>query len=243
VRLSWAILLLAGHLSAWPFHGHKSSAALARMDGAALVLEYCREVRSRNDQHGAYLAELVSRAGRRENVEAALRALARTLDGYSPGTRPPQPDRAQDARSAMRLLGLIDNDAVRVRSLAAGREVIAAAGAYLARKAKAGEDRRDWAAPLHFENEVLTLASAKDLNQRDHYIRSNLRSRKGITIPAIELRRFIEFLVAKDPRYPSWSALDPARDPETGKYDGGMVIRQLDPYVQALEEFRRASSP
>jgi hypothetical protein len=58
---------------------------------------------------------------------------------------------------------------------------------------------------LRLEAVVSEVQSLRGINQYDQAIADTLRIKRGIKLSEDELRKFTEYLIKKDARYPSWS--------------------------------------
>jgi hypothetical protein len=184
---------------------HKSEAQIARMRPEQRVKEYARHY---YDEHYEYL-ELLSKCIYQDGLKA-LPAIAQELDSYNPAAmRKWDLKRAKRHQAAHHLLSDIDNKVFRVRGFAEGKRAVEAAERATRRLADAlatkGNDLGENSDDLKIVHDLAASFSRGLLgrNSLDAKIRDTLWFKYDVDLSENDLLSFVEYLIAKDPYYPS----------------------------------------
>lgn len=230
-----------------PEYVHKSEAELARMTPAARVDEWVGEkVHHRydlDDGHADVIRKYVVRDGL-----AALPRLIEIMEEYDP-TRYPEGvgRRGERFDACWQMLGHIDRQAVRLRGSGEGRRAMAALerAINLMRAAGYGQkNQHEWARHGRFDLALMTLEQAKGVGYADRAVRDTLWVKYRIQVSDQELLALGNFLLARDPAYPSWSETDFIRDHtrinEAGNPARVYVMKKPERFYEAYLEFKNA---
>jgi hypothetical protein len=246
------IIVLLWLVSAAPWalpaqwYRHKSEAEIARMTPARRVEEWVNEqVHHRydlDDDHEDLIKKYVLRDGL-----AALPRMIEIMGEYDP-TRFPEGEGRRGERfdACWLMLGYIDRRAVRLRASESGRRALAALESAVKRMRAAGYGRKDqheWPQHGRFELAATYLEEAKGVNHTDEAIRDTFWVRHKIRMSDEELLAFSNFLVARDPTYPSWSDQDFIKDytriNEAGNPFQRHVMKKPERFYEAYLEFMK----
>jgi hypothetical protein len=158
------------------------------------------------------------------------------------------PMRASDCDEARLLVASmaandLDRFTLRVRGISEGRQVIDALGQAIDRMRKAGFDSRE----VNYENNrrfriyAAYFKSLKDVNDVDNAIRETFRVKRKIKISDDELTKFSNFLVSRDPTYPTWTEselfMDYSQINEAGLPQQVYILKTPERFYLAYSEF------
>ena len=245
IILLWLMSSAAWMLPA-PKYKHKSEAEIARMTPAQRVDEWVNEqVHHRydlDDDHEDLIKKYILRDGL-----AALPRMIEIMDEYDPTRfREGKGRRGERFDACCLMFSYLDRQAVRLRASEGGRRAMAALESANNRMRAAGYGRRDqheWHQHGRFELAVTYLEEAKGINLTDEAIRDTLWVRHKIQMSDGELLAFCNFLVARDPTYPSWSEKDFIKDNtrvnEAGNPLQRHVMRKPERFYEAYLEFKK----
>jgi len=211
--LLW-LMSFAPYLVQW--YKHKSETEIARMTPAQLVDEWVKEqVHHRYDvldEQDQIILKYVLRDGLK-----AVPRIIEIMDEYDPTRfREGQGRRGERFDACWLLLSYIDQFAVRLRSAEEGRRAMDALERAIQRMRAAGygqPDQHEWERSGRFELAESTLEKAKGVNLTDVDIGVTLWVRYRILLSKGELVEFVNYLVARDPTYPSWSWREGKKEP------------------------------
>jgi hypothetical protein len=184
---------------------------------------------------------------RRSSIEDALKAkdpnevfstVAKTIDQYDPRKYTGRwPKKASDASWAIALLEFLDENHIRVRGSAGGYKAITAIEQMLERMKQAGYDsEKAKSLNARYRSDMRQLQHLKGNNIRDLLIARQLKEDYRLDISPDELKRFSDFLVAKDPRYVGWSKMGDVGNPPRHSF------LDMNTYYQAYLEFKKSES-
>lgn len=210
---------------------HKSEAEIARMTPEQRIDEEMLEHDNHFLDHADKQSELIIRYRRLDGLKG-LPYLIQLMDGY-------QPKRVRDTRffQALMIADEIDDRVVRLRASPEGREAIKAIERLAVRIKAAGKS----------DSQVeMTLRFVKGANFADEAIRDTLWVLHRIKMSDDELLQFSNYLVKRDPTYPSWSDSDFIKD-DSRKNEAGnpfQVYIMKDPkrFYLAYLDFKKAHS-
>ena len=227
-------------------HKHKSEAEIALMTPAQKVNEWCNEqVHYRfdlDDNHGSLIEKYIWRDG--------LKALPRVIeitDEYDP-TRASGRRGDKDERfdAMLMLLSDLDNRVVRLRGPEEGRRAVDALERAINRMRMAGYSQKDqvkWSKYERLDFAMNNLDWVKGISLVDDEVKDTLWVRYTILLSKEELLAFSNFLVARDPTYPSWSETDFMKDytrvSEAGYPLQVHIFRKPERFYETYMEFKR----
>ena len=116
-----------------------------------------------------------------------------------------------------------------------GRKAIAAFEQMLEKMKQAGYDNeKKGSLNARYRGQMLEFQGLKSSNGQDFHIAEQLKEEYQIEISREELKRFSDFLTAKDPRYVAWS-----KSGVVSKKPLRYRILDMHPYFQAYLEFQK----
>jgi len=194
---------------------HQSEAEIARMTPAQRVEEYAEEQAYHKydflDDHGHLIEKYILRDGL-----AALPRMIEIMDEYDPTRASGKRGHKGERFDAMwMLLGDLDNHVVRLRGSEEGRRAMEAFERAIQRMRAANygqPDQHEWAEHGRFDLGAMEIEEAKGINSTDRAIRDTFRLEYKTLLSKEDLLAFSNFLVARDPTYPSWSETNYFRD-------------------------------
>jgi hypothetical protein len=172
---------------------HKSESEIARMTPEQRIDEQILEDdihplwNSRDDTQ----SEMIPKYRRLDGAKG-LPHIARLIDSYHPKRK-----RSDRSHAALMMASQIDERVVRLRASAGGREVIAA----IERLAVRSKDPDSTFQSIA----ETTLKFVSGANMTDEAIQNSLWLQHRIKLSEQEMLRFTNFLISRDPTYPSWS--------------------------------------
>jgi hypothetical protein len=197
---------------------HKSEVEIAAMTPEQRIDEQILE----NDVHPIWTSDddkqsdLIAKYRRLDGARG-LAHIARLIDSYHPKRK-----RTDRSHAALMMASQIDERVVRLRASPEGREVIKA----IERLAARSKDPND-----KFESQAeMSLKFAQGTNMTDEAIHNSLWLRYRIKLSDEEMLRFTNFLILRDPTYPSWSEQDFIRISDADareKNDLGLPVTQI----------------
>jgi hypothetical protein len=135
---------------------------------------------------------------------------------------------------------------IRLRASPEGRQAIDALGRAIDRMRAAGygkKDQHEWREQGRFDLAAQTLADAKGTNATDEAIQETLRVKYKIRISNRQLLAFSEFLIARDPAYPSWSEIEEFKDYSRVNQAGNpahlLIMKTPERFYAAYLDFRK----
>lgn len=176
---------------------HKSEAEIAAMTPEQRIDEEINEDnyhRSVSDKQ----SELIRKYRRKDGLKGYSR-IVELIDSYDPKRL-----KNYAYSTAVMMAMDIDDNVVRLRGSTEGKKVIEAIERLSARMKVAGE--------RYVKPDEMDLPKLKGLNFVDHSIGDTLWVKYRIKISENELLDFSNFLISRDPTYPSWSEQDFIRD-------------------------------
>ncbi len=172
---------------------HKSESEIERMTPEERIDEQILE----DDNHPLWnssddkQSEMIAKYRRLDGAKG-LAHLAKLIDSFHPKRQ-----RSDRSHAAMMMASEIDERVVRLRASSDGREVIKAIER-LAARMKDPDSK--------FESQAeMTLKLVSGTNMTDEAIQNSLWLQHRIKLSDQEMLRFTNFLIARDPTYPSWS--------------------------------------
>ncbi len=245
VVLFLAFAFVAVSMAAQPrpkpkYNDPQIEAQLARLSAEELVREYARVYITCHSCGNA-----VARAIEAKDPTEVCTAIAKVLDEYDPTTKEGRKHRKPDnAYWGLGFLDQIDNFRIRIRAVENGSVVLAAYRRMLDRKKAAGHNvkpnpynDRAYARQMVYEAETSGYQELMAVNEQDRRISQWLKAEHQIQLTDDELRRFSDFLLAKDPHYVAWGdwcivSKDPPR----------VAFRTPQRYYDAYLEFKSAAT-
>jgi hypothetical protein len=250
IRFIKVNILFLGLLSLAPVavsaqrYKHKSEGEIARLTPAQLVDQWVNEqVHHRydlSDDQGEVIKKYVLHAGLK-----SLPRMIEIMDEYDPAhLRKDKGRRGERFDACWLMLGYLDSLALRLRASQEGRTAMATLKRAINRMQAAGAERKqddawEWVPHGRFDGAVACFKQAEGINDADEAIRNSLRLQHQIRLSDANLLEFSNFLVTRDPTYPSWSQRDFIKIEEAGKPMPGLVMKNLRPFYQAYIEFKR----
>ena len=172
---------------------HKSESEIARMTPEQRIDEQILE----SDNHSLWnssddkQSEIITKYRRLDGAKG-LSYLAQLIDSYNP-----KRVRSDRSHAALMMASEVDERVVRLRASAEGREAMKAIER-LAVRSKDPDSKFESIAEM-------TLKFVRGTNMTDEAIQNSLWLRHRIKLSDQEMLRFTNFLIARDPTYPSWS--------------------------------------
>src|SRR5262249_15081981 len=205
--LGSAVLIVVGVVSAGQarslgVQGHRSSAEIAAMTRDELVEEYCNEYARHSFLHVDYTDSL-SRAISSEPA-TVMPAVVRIIERFDPSSRK-HSGRQVDAccYAAEGMVQAFDESIVRLRGSPEGLKAVEAMERLADRMRAAHYDSArssgEYSRRMRLEGVVSEVQSLRGINQYDQAIADTLRIKRGIKLSDDDLRRFVEYLIKKDP--------------------------------------------
>jgi hypothetical protein len=228
------------------WYRHKSEARIAQMTPAQRVDEWVKEQLHHKynlgDDHDNLIRKYVMLDGLK-----ALPRLIEIIDEYDPTQfREGKGKRGERYDACVLLFGFIDAFGIRLRSSETGKQAIDALEHSIERMRKAGygqPDQDEWEQHGRFDVAVTHLEDAKKFNFRDRAIKETLRIIYKTSLSETEMSDFTDFLIARYPEYPSWSALKGVTD-ETQRNSAGNplqfhIAKEPERYYEVFLEFKK----
>lgn len=210
---------------------HKSEAEIERMTPEERVNEYIKEhehLTNSGDDHDLVIQKYLRRDGPK-----TFPYLIKLMDSYNPR-------RLRDSSSFVATLIAvgIDENVVRLRGSAEGRQVI---------EAMKRLDERMKTEYKDGPGVELDLRRVKGTNFKDEAISDALRLTYRVTVSKQELVEFVNYLIKIAPDYPSWSdtewRMNLRRKSDSGVYPAqGPVVKKPLPYYQQYVAFKRSKN-
>jgi hypothetical protein len=229
-----------------PKYRHKSEAEIARMTPAQRVDEWVDEhVYHRYDLEDDH-ADIIKRYILRDGL-GALPRMIEIMDEYDPTKfREGQGRRGERFDACWEMLGYIDHQVVRLRASEEGRRAMEALERAIDRMRAAGygqKDQHEWEQHGRFDLAVMYLEEAKGVNLADRAMMDTFWIRHKVQMTDEELVAFSNFMVARDPTYPSWSEKDFIKDytriNEAGNPAQRHVMKKPERFYEAYLEFKK----
>lgn len=225
---------------------HKSETEIAGLTPAQRVDEFAAEQAHHKydvlDDHGHLIEKYIWLDGLK-----ALPRIIEVMDDYNPNQkRGPGADRFD---AMWMLLGNLDNHVVRLRGSAEGQHAIDSLARAVNRMRAAGYEIKEphewkWVPDGRFELAAGEVERVKGLNYVDWTIRDTLRLERKVVLSEKELLVFSNFLVSRDPSYPSWSGTNYFRDYTQINSAGNPLwvytMKKPEPFYEAYLEFKKA---
>jgi|SRR5947209_7404870 len=224
---------------------HKSEAEIARMTPAQRVDEWCYEqVNHRfdlDDNQGELIEKYIWRDGL-----AALPRIIEILDEYYP-TRAScrSGNKGERFDAVLMLLDVLDHRVVRLRGTEEGRRAVDSLEGVVKRMRMAGYSQKDevkWSKYERYDFTALNLGWIKGINDVDNSVKDTLWVRYKIQMSKEELLAFSNFLIARDPTYPSWSDAEHIKGDkinEAGNPIWVYVMKKPERFYEAYLEFKK----
>lgn len=203
---------------------HKTEAEIARMTPEQRIDEMIMEDGERTTNHEDYRLLLLRH--RRKDGLKGWKHLIELIDSYVPKTR--------DSRysSAMRIAEDIDERVVRLRGTTEGKRIIEAIERVSRRMLAAGKE----------DQTESMLSYVKGVSFTDHAIQETMWVKYRINMSDSELLEFSNYLVKRDPAYPSWSQQtfikDYSRKNEWGNPRQVHILTKPAPYYKLYRAFK-----
>jgi hypothetical protein len=225
---------------------HKSETEIAAMTPAERVDEYVKE------QSHAYKVsddqqDVIRRYLWRDGLKAIPR-MVEIMNEYDPTNPAGRSDKKGERFDAtLMLLSELDGRVVRLRGTVEGRQVIDALARAIVRiraTANGKTDQHEWPEHGRFEGAKMDLESAKGISIEDEAIKDTLWVKYRIKISDKELLAFTNYLILRDPTYPSWSEIegdieDFSRLNKEGYPARVNIMKEPDRFYQAYLAFKK----
>lgn len=227
-------------------YGHKSEAELARMTPAQRVDEWVDEnVHHRFDLDDEY-SDVIHKYVMRDGL-AALPRMIEIMDEYDPTKfREGKGRRGERFDACWEMLADIDGHTVRLRASLEGGRALDALERAVKRMRAAGygqKEQHEWEQHGRFDLALKALEEGRGVNSADRAIRETFWVRYKLKMSDEELLAFSNFLVARDPAYPSWSEQDFIKDytriNEAGNPFQRHVMKKPERFHEAYTDFKK----
>jgi hypothetical protein len=226
----------------------KSEAAIAVMSPTDLIDERVKAYLHRNSfdsfaswtDYGSLIEHRIREAGKN-----ALPPLTDYINAY----HPKNPSLCEQIRFSVgaRIANDIDRFELRLRGTKEGQLAIGAVENAIDRMKEAGfEDRtNDYDNKRRFGLEPSFLRDMKGINEADNSIRETFWVKRKMKISESELLEFGNFLISRDPTYPSWSRREWFKD--YSRANGGLPLQVLlltrpERFYEEYKEFKKFKS-
>jgi hypothetical protein len=243
------LLLLLGFapFDAWAQYRHKSESDIAALAPAQRVDEFANEQAYHKYDLLDQQHELISKHILRDGLKALPRMIE-IMNEYDPATTNGKTGHKGERFDAMwMLLDDLDNHVARLRASPQGAQAIEALARAIQRMRAAGygrEDQHEWAEHGRFDLAVMALEDAKGTNGTDEAIKDTLWANYKLKLSGRELLSFSNFLVGRDPTYPSWSETDFIKDYSRVNSAGNpaqvYVMKKPTPFYKAYLDFKKS---
>ena len=209
LKLLAIIIWLASFTAAQGLRFHKSEAQLDRMTPEQLVEEYCQEYTKHYfDDHVEY-SRLITKRIHKNGINI-LPIVTQRIEQYNPiAFKKWKLDKAAQYEATVAILVDIDMGSFRLRGYEDGQKAIQIVKqslervvATLALKQPEFEKYTDDINSVR-KRIINWIGTLEETSFRDPWIRDNLWFRYDIDLSEEEFLKFINFLIAKDPTYPS----------------------------------------
>jgi hypothetical protein len=209
---------------------HKSEAEIAQMTPDQRLDEQISEseyhLTDASDKQWSVIRKYTDKDGL-----SAASHLVQIIDGYNPKNV-----YHDHSGTAVIIASDIDDRIVRLRASPEGRSVIEAIERLSARMIAAGSK---------YSNNELDLPKLRGLNFVDHAIADTLRVKYRIKLSDSELLEFTNYLVEKDPTYPSWSERTMIKDSSPPNDAASpaqvFIMKQPERFYQEYLAFKKSS--
>ena len=239
-----ALLLVAGgsHVEGAQLSGHKSQAEIEKMTPEQRVEEYRKEFlrHSYSDDYEGLVGSQIERDGLK-----AVSYLVKIIDNYDPTQTAHNREKATGCYGAEGLLMQIDENTVRLRGSEAGRKGIDSMRRLAERMTAAHFDTSeadDYARQMRYKGTLSHLERMQGENGFDTAIKDSLELRYKIRMSSGELIGFVEFLIALDPTYPSWSKREWYKDwtdvNEHGVPQQYVIVKEIEPFNRLYLQYK-----
>ena len=229
---------------------HKSEAEISQMTADQRVQEYCDEYYHHAFWDSDY-TDILNKYILQDGIKA-LPAITQIIDEFDP-TNPKANSRERDARSfaAEGLLSQVDGHVVRLRAIPEGRKAIDAITHLVQRMLAAHFNTADVTQAEHsdryrYQATREEAAELRGLNMFDHTMQDTFRVRYKIILSDKQMLNFVNYLMAQDPRYPTWSTVDDFKDLKHRNAAGNprqyVILTKAAPFINALWKFKRAAN-
>lgn len=204
---------------------------LAKLSVEELVQRYVRL-----DPIGDKNENALKEAIKATNPNEVFAAISQIINQYDPRRYTGRwRNKSSDSYWAIGLLVFIDENQIRARGVEEGRKAIAAFEQMLEKMKQAGYDNeKKGSLNARYRGQMLEFQGLKSSNGQDFHIAEQLKEEYQIEISREELKRFSDFLTAKDPRYVAWS-----KSGVVSKKPLRYRILDMHPYFQAYLEFQK----
>ena len=234
-------VLLCGHPDR-----HKSEAEIVSMTTDQRVQEYCDEYYHHSFWHFDYMALLKKYI--HQDGAKILPAVTQIINEFDPTTSKGK-TRERDARSyaAEGLLSHVDENIIRLRGSPEGRIAIEAMSRSVQRMLAAHFDTADvnkheYSDRYRYEADRDEVEMMRGLNFYDRAIQDTLRIQYKIKVSDREMLDFVNYLIAQEPGYPSWSTSENYKDlsdrNEAGNPRQYQVLKNSEPLYKAYEKYK-----
>jgi|GEM_PF-1179475 len=227
---------------------HKSEAQIRQMTPDQRVQEYCDEYYHHAFWHDDYI-DMLNKYIFEDGIKA-LPSLTQIIDEFDPAS-PQGRGEERDARAfaAEGLLSQVDGRVVRLRGLSEGRPAIDALTRLVQRMLAAHFDTADVTKAEHsdryrYQATREEAAELKGLNIFDHNLQDTFRIRYKIILTDKQMLDFVNYLISRDPRYPTWSTMEDYKDMRHRNAAGNprqyALLQNAQPFYDAYRKFRSA---
>ena len=204
------VLFFQTALVAQGFHFHKTESQLSKLTPELLVKEFCQEFEKHHFSDHQEYKDIVEKYIFKQGI-GVLSIVNRKIEQFAPGLQKKWNEKkASEYEGALTILINMDMRAFRLRGYDEGRKTIA-----MVKQSRERIDLALAAKKSEYTGHVDAIRSlskyvANQVEQfegihiPDPWIRDTLWFRYDITLSEDELLSFINFLIAKDPTYPSW---------------------------------------
>jgi len=225
--------------------GHKSEEQIARMTPDQRVEEFCKEHARHtfsfpfHDEYDELLNSYLSKDGLK-----VIPQVIREIDAYDP-TRRDEADQQKFRRyeAAVFILSLFEERFFRVRAFEEGRKAIEALKQMSERLRIAqskSKEKDEYEMGRRYGLNLLYVKMLKGNSIKDGHMQRTLKIRYNFNLSDEELSAFVNYLIDRNPYYPSWSEV---RFMEVALPDGKGATKHYllvnpEPYHQAYLEYK-----
>ncbi|HKO62723.1 MAG TPA: hypothetical protein VJV03_16275 [Pyrinomonadaceae bacterium] len=238
------LLVFAPFVCACGQYKHKTESQLAGMTSAQRVEEYANEQAHHKydflDEQSRLILKYIRQDGRK-----ALPPMVLIIDQYDPTTVTTSNKNGERFDAMWMLLGDLDSYVIRVRATDEGRTAIDRLQNAINRMNNSTSAVNDhWATEGRLKLATKTLEDANGIGFADRTVRDTFWIQYKVQLSDEELLKFSNFLVARDPNYPSWSQTDFIKDfsriNDSGNPLQVYVMKNPSPFYNEYLEFKKS---
>ena len=220
--------------------GHKSESEVAQMTPERRIQEYLAELRGHGygDDYERLLSEFLMHDGL-----VVVPYLVGVIDQYDPAhDKGSGKERYLACYAAEGLLSAIDENTVRLRGTAQGIKGIDAIKRLAERMVAANYNTADGEEYRRYKSALIPLEHLEGTSWFDVAIKDTIELRKNIRLSSNELLSLINYIIARDAQYPSWSKTERYKDwsktNEAGNPLQYTIVSNIEPFYRMYQDYK-----